>query len=82
MEFHQAVVSTLRDSDDACAPDPAPLPPNIQHNPLMTHTNEDMARLCENHGELDNSQNDDDAADNGTQIAIEHCSNLSLSSNV
>lgn len=68
LEFHQAVVSTLRDSDDACAPDPAPLPPNIQHNPLMTHTNEDMARLCENHGDLDNSQNDDDAADNGTKF--------------
>lgn len=65
MEFHQAVVSTLRDSDDACAPDPAPLPPNIQHNPLMTHTNEDMARLCETHGDLDTNPAEDDANDNG-----------------
>lgn len=58
LEFHQAVVSTLRDSDDA--PEPAPLPPNVQHNPLATHTNEDMARLCENTQDLDNNQNDDE----------------------
>lgn len=65
LEFHQAVVSTLRDSEDVSVPlDPAPMPPNIQHNPLMTHTNEDMARLCETHGDLDSNQNDDEV-DNG-----------------
>lgn len=59
------MVSTLRDSEDVNVPlDPAPMPPNIQHNPLMTHTNEDMARLCETHGDLDSNQNDDEI-DNG-----------------
>lgn len=66
LEFHQAVVSTLRDADDGPIPlDPAPLPPNIPPtNPLMTHTSEDMARLSEIHGDLGSDQNDDEA-DNG-----------------
>lgn len=76
MEFHQAVVSTLRDSEDA--PEPAPLPPNIQHNPLVTHTNEDMARLCDTHGDLDSNQNDDEA-DNGKCFEIYILQDLNLS---
>lgn len=70
LEFHQAVVSTLRDADDIPVPlDPAPLPPNIpQTNPLMTHTSEDLARLSEVHGDLGTDQNDDEA-DNGKFIS-------------
>lgn len=70
MEFHQAVVSTLRDADEAPVPlDPAPLPPNIpQTNPLMTHTSEDLARITEIHTDFGADQNDDDAADNGKTI--------------
>lgn len=67
LEFHQAVVSTLRESDDVPVPlDPAPLPPNShQHiNPLLGHTSEDMARLSETHGDLGSDQNDDEI-DNG-----------------
>lgn len=73
LEFHQAVVSTLRDSDDACAPEPAPLPPNIQHNPLLTHTNEDMARLCDTHGDLDTNPAEDEANDTGKSLQILKC---------
>lgn len=71
LEFHQAVVSTLRDADDGPIPlDPAPLPPNIPPtNPLMTHTSEDMARLSEIHGDLGSDQNDDEA-DNGKQLYL------------
>lgn len=69
LEFHQAVVSTLRDSEEVCnmAPEPAPMPPNIQHNPLMTHTNEDMARLCDTHGDLDANPAEDEANDTGRE---------------
>lgn len=67
LEFHQAVVSTLRDAEEAPLPlDPAPLPPNIpQTNPLLTHTSEDLARLNEIPGDLGIEQNDDEASDNG-----------------
>lgn len=70
LEFHQAVVSTLRDADDVLVPlDPAPLPPNIpQTNPLLTHTSEDLARLNEIHGDFPADQNDDEASDNGKKI--------------
>lgn len=63
MEFHQAVVSTLRDADDAPMPlEPAPmLPPFQANNPLLTHTNEDMARLCENHTDIGAEQLEDEA---------------------
>lgn len=66
LEFHQAVVSTLRDADEGPIPlDPAPLPPNIpQSNPLMTHTSEDLQRLTEIHEGLNSDQNEDEA-DNG-----------------
>lgn len=30
-------------------------------NPLMTHTSEDMARLCETHGDMGPDQLDDEA---------------------
>lgn len=66
LEFHQAVVSTLRDAEEATVPlDPAPLPPNIPPtNPLLTHTSEDLARLNEVHCDFGTDQNDDEA-DNG-----------------
>lgn len=70
LEFHQAVVSTLRDADDVLVPlDPAPLPPNIpQSNPLLIHTSEDLARLNEIHENFPAEQNDDEASDNGKQM--------------
>uniref|UniRef100_A0A182QRU1 RIMS-binding protein 2 n=1 Tax=Anopheles farauti TaxID=69004 RepID=A0A182QRU1_9DIPT len=59
LEFHQAVVSTLRDADDAPIPlDPAPLPSS---NPLIPHTTEDLARISETHTDL--GQDLDDEAD-------------------
>ncbi|XP_050088853.1 uncharacterized protein LOC126573072 isoform X6 [Anopheles aquasalis] len=59
LEFHQAVVSTLRDADDAPIPlDPAPLPSS---NPLIPHTSEDLARISETHTDL--GQDLDDEAD-------------------
>lgn len=72
LEFHQAVVSTLRDADEAPVPlDPAPLPPNIpQTNPLLTHTSEDLARLSEVDTNFGADQNDEDAADNGKKFII------------
>lgn len=72
LEFHQAVVSTLRDADEAPVPlDPAPLPTNIPPtNPLMTHTSEDLARLSEIHTDLGTDQNDDETSDNGDYILL------------
>lgn len=72
LEFHQAVVSTLRDADEAPVPlDPAPLPPNIpQTNPLLTHTSEDLARLSEVDTNFGADQNDEDTADNGKKFII------------
>lgn len=66
LEFHQAVVSTLRDADDVSMPlDPAPMAPilpQIQpNNPLLTHTSEDMARLSETHNELGTDQLEEEA---------------------
>ncbi|KXJ76441.1 hypothetical protein RP20_CCG009665 [Aedes albopictus] len=59
LEFHQAVVSTLRDADDApIILDPAPLPLG---NPLVPHTTEDLARISEAHTDV--GQEFDDEAD-------------------
>ncbi|XP_038119786.1 uncharacterized protein LOC6032738 isoform X5 [Culex quinquefasciatus] len=59
LEFHQAVVTTLRDADDApIILDPAPLPMGIPHVP---HTNEDLARISEAHTDV--GQEFDDEAD-------------------
>lgn len=72
LEFHQAVVSTLRDADDAPIPlDPAPLPPIQPNNPLLTHTSEDMARLSETHNDLGPDQNEDEA-DTGKRSISSH----------
>lgn len=77
LEFHQAVVSTLRDADEAPVPlDPAPLPPNIPPtNPLLTHTSEDLARLNEIHCDFGTDQNDDES-DNGKKFEKKHLSNI------
>lgn len=63
LEFHHAVVSTLRDADDITVPlDPAPMMMTVGHNnPLVTHSSEDMARLSETHGDLGSDQTDEDA---------------------
>lgn len=66
LEFHQAVVSTLRDADDVTMPlDPAPMAPILPqlqpNNPLLTHTSEDMARLSETHNELGTDQLEEEA---------------------
>lgn len=61
LEFHQAVMSTLHETDDTMMPlDPAPLPIIIPpNNPLLTHTSEDMARLSETHNDLPDDIDDD-----------------------
>jgi hypothetical protein len=73
LEFHQAVVSTLRDADDMPMPlDPAPLPPmNSSHthphalsHPIIPHSSEDMARISETHTDI-TEHTDTDEADNG-----------------
>lgn len=61
LEFHQAVVSTLRDADDVPLMPLDPAPMSMMPNPLMTHTSEDMARLCETHGDMNPDQLDDEA---------------------
>lgn len=64
LEFHQAVVSTLRDADDApIILDPAPLPLS---NPLVPHTSEDLARISEAHTDV--GQEFDDEADTGRSV--------------
>lgn len=40
---------------------------SMMPNPLMTHTSEDMARLCETHGDMGVDQLDDEA-DTGEYI--------------
>jgi hypothetical protein len=76
LEFHQAVVSTLRDADDVPMPlDPAPLPPNsshphshshhqLSHHTIVPHSSEDMARISETHTDI-TEHTDTDEADNG-----------------
>lgn len=75
LEFHQAVVSTLRDADDVTMPlDPAPMAPILPqlqpNNPLLTHTSEDMARLSETHNELGTDQLEEEA-DTGKTIQVD-----------
>lgn len=50
LEFHQAVVSTLRDADDVPIPlDPAPMIQhnNIPHSIMMQHANDDLGRISD-----------------------------------
>jgi len=64
LEFHQAVLSTLRDAEDGSMQcDTTSLPSLPPHNPLLTHTHEDLARLSETHTDLEHDQ--DDISDNG-----------------
>lgn len=70
MEFHQAVLSTLRDAEDGSMQcDTTSLPSLPPHNPLLTHTQEDLARLSETHTDLEHDQ--DDISDNGEDF-IKH----------
>uniref|UniRef100_A0A1A9VBB6 RIMS-binding protein 2 n=1 Tax=Glossina austeni TaxID=7395 RepID=A0A1A9VBB6_GLOAU len=63
LEFHQAVLSTLRDAEDGSMQcDSTSLPSLPPHNPLLTHTQEDLARLSETHTDLEHDQ--DDISDN------------------
>ncbi|XP_064550324.1 uncharacterized protein Rbp isoform X11 [Drosophila montana] len=63
LEFHQAVLSTLRDAEDGSMQcDTTSLPSLPPHNPLLTHTHEDLARLSETHTDLEHDQ--DDISDN------------------
>lgn len=67
LEFHQAVLSTLRDAEDGSMQcDTTSLPSLPPHNPLLTHTHEDLARLSETHTDLEHDQ--DDISDNGKSI--------------
>ncbi|XP_055907208.1 uncharacterized protein LOC129942356 [Eupeodes corollae] len=80
LEFHQAVLSTLRDAEDGslqCDTTSMPsLPPN---NPLLTHTQEDLARLSESQTEI---ENESDIDDTGKQTySIIYCFALSKSTN-
>lgn len=69
LEFHQAVVSTLRDADDApIILDPAPLPLS---NPHVPHTSEDLARISEAHTDV--GQEFDDEADTGRSVPPSGC---------
>lgn len=76
LEFHQAVVATLHEADEASVPfdpPPAPLPLHIPPtNPLLVHTTEDMQKLqeCEMIDMLrfGADQHDENSADNGKPI--------------
>jgi len=69
LEFHQAVLSTLRDAEDGSMQcDTTSLPSLPPHNPLLTHTHEDLARLSETHTDLEHEQ--DDISDNGMSYFI------------
>lgn len=66
LEFHQAVLSTLRDPEEITMSEStsiAILPPIQPNNPLLTHTQEDLARLSETQTDID--LENDEAADNG-----------------
>lgn len=80
LEFHQAVLSTLRDAEDGSMQcDTTSLPSLPPHNPLLTHTHEDLARLSETHTDLEHDQ--DDISDNGkpsTPIFFTNTSSSSL----
>ncbi|KAL5273957.1 BZRAP1 family protein [Megaselia abdita] len=65
LEFHQAVLSTLRDPEEITMSEStsiAILPPIQPNNPLLTHTHEDLARLSETQTDID--LENDEAADN------------------
>lgn len=70
LEFHQAVLSTLRDPEEITMSEMstsiAILPPIQPNNPLLTHTQEDLARLSETQTDID--LENDEAADNGRFI--------------
>lgn len=81
LEFHQAVVATLHEADEASVPfdpPPAPLPLHIPPtNPLLVHTTEDMQKLqeCEMIDMLrfGADQHDENSADNGKPKKLVLC---------
>lgn len=67
LEFHQAVVSTLRDADDVSIPlDPAPMGMSNMSNALLPHTQEDMARISDTQTDIQ----DEDENDTGKTFCV------------
>lgn len=65
LEFHQAVVSTLRDADDVPIPiDPAPMIPHTHsaHNTMLPPMNDDLGRISDT---INTDQDPEDDLDPG-----------------
>ena len=68
LEFHQAVVSTLRDADDVPIPlDPAPMIPHTHsaHSAMLPPMNDDLGRISDT---VNTDQDPEDDLDPGTNI--------------